>query len=65
MWVRFPPLLPLNYRNKMPDSKSTVDVSYEDLMTLADMLVNAGKAESAVDMLKKALAQAMEQLNAD
>lgn len=49
----------------MLDSKSTVDVSYEDLMTLADMLVNAGKAESAVDMLKKAITQLVEQLNAD
>lgn len=48
----------------MVESNNTIDVSYEDLMTLADMLVNAGKAESAVDMLKKALAQAMEQLNA-
>lgn len=49
----------------MLDSKSTVDVSYEELLSLVDLLVDAGKAESAVDMLKKALAQVMEQLNAD
>lgn len=49
----------------MVDSKSTVDVSYENLLTLVDLLVDTDKAEAAVDVLKKALAQAMERLNAD
>lgn len=49
----------------MVDSKSTVDVSYEDLLELVDLLVLNGRAEDAVLYLKKALAQAMEQLNAD
>ena len=49
----------------MLGSKSTVDVGYEDLLELVDLLVLNGRAESAVDVLKKALAQAVERLNAE